>query len=48
MITKPTQITEISSTLVDLIIMNQPEDITNKDVVANPIADHHISLAWET
>ena len=40
MITKPTRTTETSSTLIDLIITNRPENITNKDVFANSVADH--------
>ena len=40
-ITDPTRTTETSSTfLIDLIITNCPENITNKDVFANSIADH--------
>ena len=40
MIIEPTQTTEISSALIDLIITNRPENITNKDVFATSIADH--------
>ena len=40
MIIEPTQTTEISSALIDLIITNRPENIANKDVFANSIADH--------
>ena len=40
MITKPTRTTETSSALIDLIITNRPENITNKDVFTNSIADH--------
>ena len=40
MIIEPTQTTEISSALIDLIMTNRPENITNKDVFANSIADH--------
>ena len=39
-ITEPTRTTETSPTLIDLIITNRPENITNKDVFANSIADH--------
>ena len=40
MITKPTRTTETSSTSIDLIITNRPENIMNKDVFADSIADH--------
>ena len=44
MITEPTRTTETSSPLTDLIITesfkNRPENITNKDVFANSVADH--------
>ena len=40
MITEPIRTTETSSALIDLIITNRPENITNKDVFANSIADH--------
>ena len=39
-ITEPPRTTELSSTLIYLIIMNPPENITNKDVFSNSIADH--------
>ena len=39
-ITKPTRTTETSSTLIDLIIKNCPENITNKGVFPKSIADH--------
>ena len=39
-ITEPTWTTETSSTLIDLIIMNRPESVTNKGVFSNSIADH--------
>ena len=39
-ITEPTRTTETSSTLTDLIITNCPENITNKGVFPNSIADH--------
>ena len=38
-ITEPTRTTNTSSNLIDLIITNRPENITNKDVFANSIAD---------
>ena len=40
MITEPTWTTETSSTLIDLIITNRPENITKKGVFQNSIADH--------
>ena len=40
MITEPTQTTETSSILIDLIITNRPRNITNKGVFPNSIADH--------
>ena len=40
MITEPIRTTETSSALIDLIITNRPENITNKDVFANSTADH--------
>ena len=40
MITKPTRTTETSSTLIDLIIKNCPENITNKGVFPKSITDH--------
>ena len=39
-ITKPTRRTDTSLTLIDLIIRNRPENITNKDVFRNSIAVH--------
>ena len=39
-ITEPTRTTEPSSTLIDSIITNRPENITNKVVFPNSIADH--------
>ena len=39
-ITKRTRTTEASSTLIDLIITNRPENIRNKGVFTNSIADH--------
>ena len=42
MIIEPTQTTEISSTLIDLIMKNPPENIKNKDVFVNSIADHNM------
>ena len=39
-IAEPTRTTETSSTLIDLIITNRPENITNKGVFPNSIADH--------
>ena len=38
-ITEPTRTTETSSTLIDLIITNRPENITKKGVFPNSIAD---------
>ena len=40
MIIEPSQTTEMSSTLIDLIMKNPPENITNKDVFVNSIANH--------
>ena len=40
MITEPSRTTEKSSTLIDLIITNRPDNITNKGVFPNSIADH--------
>ena len=40
-ITEPTRTTETSSTLIDLIIRNRPENMTNKDVFANSIANRN-------
>ena len=40
MITKPTRTTKTSSTLIDLIITNRLENITNKNVFPNSIAEH--------
>ena len=42
MIAEPTGTTETSSSLIDLIITNRPEKITNKDISAKPIADHNM------
>ena len=39
-ITEPTRTTETSSTLIDLIITNRPENKMNKGVFPNSIADH--------
>ena len=39
-ITEPTRTTETSSTLIDLTITNHPENIMNKGVFPNSIADH--------
>ena len=39
-ITEPTQTTETSSTLINLIITKHPKNITNKGAFANSIADH--------
>ena len=39
-ITEPSRTTEKSSTLIDLIITNRPDNITNKGVFPNSIADH--------
>ena len=38
-IAEPTRTTETSSTLIDLIITNRPENITKKGVFPNSIAD---------
>ena len=35
----------MSSALIDLIITNGPENITNKDVFTNSLADHDM-IAW--
>ena len=40
MIIEPTRTTETSSILVDLIITNRPENIINKGVFPNSIADY--------
>ena len=42
MITEPTRTTEASSNLIDLIITNRPENITNKVVFVNSITDHEM------
>ena len=41
-ITEPTRTTEASSNLIDLIITNRPENITNKVVFVNSITDHEM------
>ena len=43
-ITKLTRTTEASSTLIDLIITNRAENITNKHVFANSITDHDMMV----
>ncbi len=44
-INKPTRITPISATLLDVIVTNNPDVIISNDVVPNIIADHDLITA---
>ena len=42
LVTKPTRITSLSSTLLDLIITNKPNFVCHSDVLSCPIGDHEL------
>ena len=43
--TKPTRITSLSSTLLDLIITNRPNSVVHSDVLPCPVGDHELLTA---
>ncbi|XP_069974804.1 uncharacterized protein [Penaeus vannamei] len=43
-IDKPTRITSNSETLLDLIITNKPELISNAEVMPSPVGDHKVTI----
>ena len=44
-VNKPTRITNVSATLIDLLITNKPEFISFSDVIPSPVADHELIIA---
>ena len=44
-VNKPTRITNVSATLIDLLITNKPELISFSDVIPSPVADHELIIA---
>ena len=53
-IKKPTRVTERSSTIIDVILTNSPENIIHTDVVTTNLSDHELFMskdptyAWNT